>query len=62
MFKVKSVVVKVDTLKFSIRDLKHDFLYKTFKLLAICLVQKQIQDTKDSKMGRFSNSTSTGQK
>jgi hypothetical protein len=31
VFKVKSVVVKVDTLKFCIRDSKHNFLYKTLK-------------------------------
>lgn len=43
MFKVKSVNVKVDTLKFSIRDSKHDFLYKTLKPLATGLVKKQIQ-------------------
>src|ERR1700683_1331655 len=43
VFKVKSVVVKVDTLKFSIRDSKHDFLYKTLKPLATGLVKKQIQ-------------------
>jgi Family of unknown function (DUF5923)/Protein of unknown function (DUF4449) len=42
-FKVKNVVVKVDTLKFSIRDSKHDFLYKTLKPLATGLVKKQIQ-------------------
>jgi len=43
VFKVKSVVVKVDTLKFSIRDSKHDFLYKTLKPLATALVKKQIE-------------------
>lgn len=43
VFKVKNVVVKVDTLKFSIRDSKHDFLYKTLKPLATGLVKKQIQ-------------------
>ncbi|KAF7967775.1 hypothetical protein HWV62_33189 [Athelia sp. TMB] len=41
--KDKSSVVKVDTLKFSIRDSKHDFLYKTLKPLAPGLVKKQIQ-------------------
>ena len=40
---MKNVVVKVDTLKFSIRDSKHDFLYKTLKPLATGLVKKQIQ-------------------
>lgn len=43
VFNVKSVNVKVDTLKFSIRDSKHDFLYKTLKPLATGLVKKQIQ-------------------
>lgn len=43
VFKVKSVHVKVDTLKFSIRDSKHDFWYKTLKPLATGLVKKQIQ-------------------
>src|SRR5271170_7533116 len=43
VFKVKNVIVKVDTLKFSIRDSKHDLLYKTIKPLATGLVKKQIQ-------------------
>ena len=43
VFKVKNVVVKVDSLKFSIRDSKHDFLYKVVKPLATGLVKKQIQ-------------------
>ncbi|KAF8874992.1 hypothetical protein BD779DRAFT_1450453 [Infundibulicybe gibba] len=43
VFKVEGVHVKVDTLKFSIRDSKHDFLYKTLKPLATGLVKKQIQ-------------------
>jgi len=43
VFKAKSVVVKVDTLKFSIRDAKHDLLYKTSKPLATALVKKQIR-------------------
>jgi hypothetical protein len=43
VFKVKDVDVKVDTLKFSIRDSKHDLLYKTLKPLATGLVKKQIQ-------------------
>ncbi|EGN94223.1 hypothetical protein SERLA73DRAFT_115180 [Serpula lacrymans var. lacrymans S7.3] len=43
VFKVKNVHVKVDTLKFSIRDSKHDLLYKTVKPLATGLVKKQIQ-------------------
>ncbi|KAF7969772.1 hypothetical protein HWV62_25991 [Athelia sp. TMB] len=41
--KVKDIVVKADTLKFSVQDSKHDFLYKTLKLLATGLVKKQIQ-------------------
>lgn len=43
VFKVKNVTVKVDSLKFSIRDSKHDFLYKVVKPLATGLVKKQIQ-------------------
>jgi Protein of unknown function (DUF4449) len=41
--KDESSVFKVDTLKFSIRVLKHDLLYKTLKPLATALVKKQIQ-------------------
>jgi hypothetical protein len=33
----------VDSLKFSIRDSKHDILYKTLRLLATNLIKKQIQ-------------------
>jgi len=40
---VHDVNVKVDTLKFSIRDSKHDFLYKTLRPLATGLIKKQIQ-------------------
>jgi hypothetical protein len=43
VFKVKNVSVKVATLKFSIRDSKHDLLYKTLKPLATGLVKRQIQ-------------------
>jgi folate-dependent phosphoribosylglycinamide formyltransferase PurN len=43
VFKVKNVVVKVDSLKFSIRDSKHDLLYKTLRPLATGLIKKQIQ-------------------
>jgi len=43
VFKVSSVNVKVDTLKFSIRDSNHDFLYKTLRPLATGLIKKQIQ-------------------
>jgi hypothetical protein len=42
VFKVKDVNVKVDSLKFSVRDTKHDILYKTLKPLATGLVKKQI--------------------
>lgn len=43
VFKVKNVHVKVGTLKFSIRDSKHDMLYKTLKPLATGLVKRQLQ-------------------
>ena len=43
VFKVKSVNAKVASLKFSIRDSKHDLLYKTLKPLATGLVKRQIQ-------------------
>jgi len=43
VFKVKDVHVKVDTLKFSIRDAKHEWLYKTLRPLATNMVKKQIQ-------------------
>ena len=43
VFKVKNVDVKVDSLKFSIRDSKHDTLYNTLRPLATGLVKKQIQ-------------------
>ena len=43
VFKVKNVHVKVATLKFSIRDSKHDLLYKTLRPLATGLVKKQLQ-------------------
>jgi hypothetical protein len=42
VFKVKSVNVKVDTLKFSILDSKHDLLY-TIKPIAMGLMKKQIK-------------------
>lgn len=35
--------MKVDSLKFSIRDSKHDILYKTLRPLATALIKKQIQ-------------------
>jgi len=43
VFKVKNVNVHVDTLKWSIRDSKHDVLYKTLGPLLNGLVKKQIQ-------------------
>lgn len=43
VFKVKDVHVKVDSLKFSIRDAKHEFWYKTLKGIATNVVKKQIQ-------------------
>jgi hypothetical protein len=43
VFKVKDVHVKVDSLKFSIRDAKHEFWYKTLKGIATSVVKKQIQ-------------------
>ncbi|KAG2024158.1 hypothetical protein CC2G_001738 [Coprinopsis cinerea AmutBmut pab1-1] len=43
VFHVQDVNVKVDNLKFSIRDSKHDFLYKTLRPLATGLIKRQIQ-------------------
>lgn len=43
LFTVKDVNVKVDTLKFSIRDSKHDTLYSVVRPLATGLVKKQLQ-------------------
>ena len=43
VFIVKDVDVKVDTLKFSIRDSKHDILYNAVRPLATGLVKKQLQ-------------------
>ena len=43
VYKVKKVDVKVDSLKFSIRDSKHDVLYKTLRPLATGLVKRQLQ-------------------
>ncbi|CUA74610.1 putative protein C32A11,02c [Schizosaccharomyces pombe 972h-] [Rhizoctonia solani] len=42
VFYVKDVRVKIDSLKFSIRDSKHDALYKILKPLATGLIKKQI--------------------
>jgi len=43
LFDIKNINVKVDTLKFAIRDSKHDILYKTLKPLATGLIKKQVQ-------------------
>jgi len=43
VFRVHDIDVKVGTLKFAIRDSKHDFLYKTLRPLATALVKRQIQ-------------------
>lgn len=43
VFTVRDVHVKVESLKFSIRDSKHDFLYKTLGPLASTLVKRQLQ-------------------
>ncbi|PPQ71059.1 hypothetical protein CVT26_011461 [Gymnopilus dilepis] len=43
VFRVQDVHVKVDTLKFAIRDSNHDFLYKTLRPLATSLIKRQIQ-------------------
>ena len=43
VFKVKSVNAKVASLKLSIRDSKHDLLYKTMKPIATALVKRQIR-------------------
>lgn len=42
LFRVKTVNVKVDALKFSIRDSSHDLLYKTLRPLATGLIKKQV--------------------
>ncbi|KAK0472851.1 hypothetical protein IW261DRAFT_1506212 [Armillaria novae-zelandiae] len=43
VFTIKKDIVKVDSLKFSVRDSKHDFLYKTLKPLVMGIVKKQIE-------------------
>lgn len=43
VFKVKDVHVKVDSIKFNIRDIKHDVLYKIFKPFAAFAVKRQLQ-------------------
>ncbi|THH11002.1 hypothetical protein EW145_g940 [Phellinidium pouzarii] len=42
LFKVKGVSVKVNTLKFAIRDSKHPLLYRTFRPFVISFIKKQI--------------------
>ncbi|KAG7443718.1 uncharacterized protein BT62DRAFT_971879 [Guyanagaster necrorhizus] len=42
-FTIKRVKVKVDSLKFSVRDSKHDFFYKAVKPFVMGVVKKQIQ-------------------
>ncbi|PVF96377.1 hypothetical protein CPB86DRAFT_874940 [Serendipita vermifera] len=42
LFRVKNVHVKVDALKFSIRDSRHDILYKTLRPLATGLIKRQV--------------------
>ena len=43
VFKVKDVSTLIHTLKFSVRDSKHDMLYKLLGPLATGLVKKQLQ-------------------
>ncbi|KAG1727557.1 uncharacterized protein EDB91DRAFT_1315896 [Suillus paluster] len=43
VFKVKDVHVKVDSLRFSIRDSRHDLFYKVLKPIATGVVKKHIQ-------------------
>jgi hypothetical protein len=43
VFRVHDINVKVGTLKFAIRDSKHDFLYKTLRPLATALVKRHLQ-------------------
>ncbi|RXW16253.1 hypothetical protein EST38_g9601 [Candolleomyces aberdarensis] len=43
VFRMHGRNVKIDSLKFSIRDSKHDLLYQTLKPLATELVKKQIK-------------------
>ena len=50
VFKVKGVIITVDTLKFSIRDSKYDFFYRTFKPLATMAIKKNKKAIKGSIM------------
>jgi hypothetical protein len=43
IFKVRSVRVKVHSLKFSIHGSKRDYLYKTLRPIATILIKRQIQ-------------------
>ena len=43
VFHVKDVQTSIHTLKFAIRDSKHDLLYKTLRPLATGLIKKQIK-------------------
>jgi hypothetical protein len=43
IFKVRSVRVKIHSLKFAIHGSKHDYLYKTLRPLATVLIKRQIQ-------------------
>jgi len=43
VFKMKSIIVKIDSLKFSIQDSNYGILYKTFKPQATTLIKKLIQ-------------------
>ncbi|KAK0200612.1 hypothetical protein DFS33DRAFT_1387828 [Desarmillaria ectypa] len=43
IFTIKKVNVKVDSLKFSLRNSKHDWLYKTIKPFVLPIVRKQIE-------------------
>ncbi|KEI39762.1 uncharacterized protein L969DRAFT_17670 [Mixia osmundae IAM 14324] len=42
VFKTDSVKIKIDTLKFAIRDSKHSILYATLRPLASTLIKKQV--------------------
>lgn len=43
IFHISSIHVKVDTLKFSIRDSKHDALYKFLRPFATGIVKRQVK-------------------
>lgn len=43
LFFVRSVHVKVDALKFSIRDSQHDVLYKFLRPIAVVIVKREVQ-------------------